>query len=235
MAEEEVDYNRLIQVFQQEKKGGAPIALVADFHDRVRDYLEKLRASYDQERAKDPSSMKALQLADQLQKSRVLQVDIINLRLRKLLLLAHQALSGATVETKAFTPEEKTFFQALSAQLCAGRNQILEGAEAQEDARASEAGRPEPPEKCPPPRGMEPVRRDGGPPAASGAPEKAAPAPSGSAMDSSELVVLRVLEDVPDFAIGDKVAASLHRKDVVALPAGIARVLLQHKKARPVD
>ena len=223
MAEEEVDYNRLIQVLQQEKKGGAPIALVADFHDRVRDYLEKLRASYDQERAKDPSSMKALQLADQLQKSRVLQVDIINLRLRKLLLMAHQTLSGATVETKAFTPEEKAFFQAFSGQLCAGRNRILEGAEAQEDARASEAGQPEPPAKCAPPKGTEPVRRDGGPPAAAGAPEKAAAAPSGAALDSSELVVLRVLEDVPDFATGDKLTASLHRKDVVALPAGIAR------------
>ena len=54
--EEEVNYNRLIQVYQQEKKGGTPVALVADFHDRVRDYLEKLRASYDQERSRDPSS-----------------------------------------------------------------------------------------------------------------------------------------------------------------------------------
>jgi DNA replication initiation complex subunit (GINS family) len=234
MAEDEVDYNRLIQVLQQEKKGGAPVTLVADFHDRVRDYLEKLRASYDQERAKDPSSMKALQLADQLQKSRVLQVDIINLRMRKLLLLSHQTLSGASVDTKPFTPDEKSFFTALSGQLCAGRNRILEGSEADDDTRAAEAGQPESPARCAPPKGTEPARRDGGSPEPK-APERPAPAPAGAALDSSELVVLRILEDVPDFAMGEKVAASLHRKDVVALPAGIARVLLQHKKARPVD
>jgi DNA replication initiation complex subunit (GINS family) len=235
MAEEEVSYNRLIQVFQQEKKGGAPVALVADFHDRVRDYLEKLRASYDQERAKDPSSMKALQLADQLQKSRALQVDIINLRLRKLLLLAHQTLTGAAADTKSFTPEEKAFFQGLAGQLCAGRNRILEGTEAAEDAGAGEAGPLSPPVRCVPPKGSDEERREARPPEPANFPEKPPPAPSGMALDSDELVVLRMLEDVPDFAMGDKVAASLRRKDVVALPAGMARVLLQHKKARPVD
>jgi DNA replication initiation complex subunit (GINS family) len=234
MAEEEVDYNRLIQVLQQEKKGGAPVALLADFHDRVRDYLERLRASYDQERAKDPSSMKALQLADQLQKARVLQVDIINLRMRKLLLLAHQTLSGATVETKAFTPEEKAVFQGLSTSLCAGRNRILEGAAAAGDAGAAEDGAPAPPVKCAPPAGLAEDGREQRPPEPARAPGKVAPVPSGAALDSSELVVLRMLEDVPDFAIGAESSASLRRKDVVALPRSLARVLEMHRKAKPV-
>ncbi len=234
MAEEEVNYNRLIQVVQQEKKGGSPIQLQADFHDRVRDYIERLRASYDAERARDPSSMKALQLADQLQKSRVLQVDIVNLRLRKLMLLAHQTLTGAAVETKALTPEEKDFFHGLSGQLCAGRNRILEGQEAVEDARAAEAAPPATVERCPPPAGLPPERQK----AVQAGPEppavKAAPVPSGVALDSNELVVLRVVEDVPDFAMGGNVAASLRKKDLVALSRDLARVLEQHKKAKPV-
>jgi DNA replication initiation complex subunit (GINS family) len=233
--EEEVSYNRLIQVFQQEKKGGAPVALVADFHDRVRDYLERLRVSYDQERAKDPSSMKALQLADQLQKSRALQVDIINMRMRKLLLLAHQTLTGAAVETKAFTPDEKAVFQSLAGQLCAGRNRILEGTEAADDALAAETGPLSPPVKCAPPQGSDEARREQRPPEPAKVSDKVAPAPSGIALDSNELVVLRILEDVPDFAIGDKVVASLRKKDIVALPRNLARVLEQHKKAKPVD
>jgi DNA replication initiation complex subunit (GINS family) len=234
MADEEVNYNRLIQVYQQEKKGGTPVSLVADFHDRVRDYLGKLRASYDQERAKDPSSMKALQLADQLQKARVLQVDIINLRLRKFLLLAHQTLTGAGVDTKAFTPEEKTVFQDLVGQLCSGRNRILEGAEAGDDARAAEGGALSPPVRCVPPGGSDEERREQRSPEPARVSEKVAPVPSGVALDSNELVVVRILEDVPDFAMGDKVAASLRKKDVVALPKNMARVLEQHKKAKPV-
>jgi len=232
--EEEVNYNRLIQVYQQEKKGGTPVPLVADFHDRVRGYLEKLRASYDQERSKDPSSMKALQLADQLQKARVLQVDIINLRLRKFLLLAHQTLTGAGVDTKAFTPDEKTVFQNLVGHLCSGRNRILEGAEASEDAQAAESGPLSPPVKCVPPKGSDEERREMRPPEPAKVQEKVAPVPSGVELDSNELVVVRILEDVPDFAMGDKVAASLRKKDVVALPKNLAHVLEQHKKAKTV-
>jgi hypothetical protein len=125
--ESEVNYNRLVQIYHQEGKGGPPIHLEADFHDRVREYLGKLKASYDQERAKDPSSMKALQLADQLQKARNLQSDILNLRLRKFLLLAHQTLTGGMVETKNFTPEERELFDAMVAQICRTRNRIIDG------------------------------------------------------------------------------------------------------------
>jgi DNA replication initiation complex subunit (GINS family) len=236
-AEEDVNYNRLIHILQQEKKGGSPVPLQADFHDRVREYLESLRASYDQERSKDPSSMKALQLADQLQKARVLQVDIINLRLRKFLLLAHQTLTGAAVETKAFTPEEKALFEKIVAQVCAGRNRILEGGEAEEAPRAEAGPAPSPPVKCVPPEGSEEERREARPPAPAKAREEAAPAdraPSGISLESDELVVLRILEDVPDFAIGDRGGTSLRKKDVVALPRNLARALEQHKKAKPV-
>jgi len=234
MVDEEVSYNRLIQVLQQERKGGAPVPLVADFHDRVREYLGKLRASYDQERAKDPSSMKALQLADQLQKARALQVDVINLRMRKLLLLAHQTLTGSSVETKAFTPEEKAMFQSLVGQLCAGRNRIVEGREAGAPAGADGPGPLSPPVKCAAPEGGGTEKRESRTAEPVAVAEKAAPAPSGIALDSSELVVLRVLEDVPDFAMGDKVGTSLRKKDIVALPKDLARVLEQHKKAKPV-
>ena len=234
MAEEEVSYNRLIQVLQQERKGGPPVPLVADFHDRVRDYLEKLRASYDQERARDPSSMKALQLADQLQKARALQVDVINLRMRKLLLLAHQTLTGSAVETKAFTPEEKAVFQSLVGQLCAGRNRIVEGREAGAPVGADAPGPLSPPVRCAAPEGpgveMPQTRAH----ETAAAAEKTAPAPPLIALDSNELVVVRVLEDVPDFAMGDRAGTSLRKKDVLALPKDLAHVLEQHKKAKPV-
>jgi len=232
-AEEEVNYNRLIQIHQQEKKGGTLVPLQADFHDRMRDYLERLRASYDQERGKDPSSMKALQLADQLQKARALQVDIINLRLRKFLLLAHQTLTGAGVDTKSFTPEEKVVFEKLVGQLCSGRNRILEGGEPEGAGADDMPAEPSPPVRCAPPPGPETERHEARPvPARVG--EKTAPAPSGLSLDSNELVVVRILEDVPDFAFGDKGATSLKKKDLIALPKNLAKALEQHKKAKPV-
>ncbi len=234
-AEEEVNYNRLIQIHQQEKKGGSPVPLQADFHDRVRDYLEKLRASYDQERSRDPSSMKALQLADMLQKARVLHVELINLRLRKFLLLAHQTLTGAAVETKAFTPDEKALFEKIVAELCAGRNRILEGGGVEEAAGGVSAAEGSAlPVRCVPPGGPDGERREMKPPVPVPVQEKAAPVPSGITLDSNELVVLRILEDVPDFAIGETGVTSLRKKDVIALSRDLAKVLQQHKKAKPV-
>jgi len=263
--EEEVNYNRMVQIYQQEKKGGPPIHLVADFHDRVRNYLAKLRASYDQERAKDPSSMKALQLADQLQKVRALQLDILNARLRKFLLLAHQTLTSGMVETKNFTPEERELFEAMVAELCKGRNRIIDGGAG---PGASAGTLPVPPGPLPTPqtrtvceaplkaaeqpspkgiglpqdeKGDAPESRPPGKPSdakEAGRREKApatAAAPEAFPTEQGPMVVVRILEDLPDFAFGDRGGYSLKKKDVVALPRDIAAVLQAHKKAKPVS
>lgn len=263
--EEEVNYNRLVQIYQQEKKGGPPIHLVADFHDRVRDYMAKLRASYDQERSKDPSSMKALQLADQLQKVRALQLDILNARLRKFLLLAHQTLTSGMVDTKNFTPEERELFEAMVAELCKGRNRIIDGSSA---PSASAGTLPVPPGPLPTPQtravceaplkaserpstkgvGLPQDGKEGaagslppGKPAEAGEPvrrEKApvtGAAPEAFPTEEGPMVVVRILEDLPDFAFGDRGGYSLKKKDVVALPRDIAAVLQAHKKAKPVS
>ena len=240
--EGDIDYNRLVQIYHHEGKGGPPIHLEADYHDKVRDYLGKLRASYDQERAKDPSSMKALQLADQLQKARSLQSDILNLRLRKFLLLAHQTMTGGMVETKNFTPEERELFDSMVAELCRARNRIIDGGSGQAlppgplptvqtraacEAPSKAAERPkaaEPAQNAAAPAQAEPA----GPKTKDGA---ASAAPSGD----GQLVVMRILEDTPDFALGDKGGYSLKKKDVVALPKDIAAVLQAHGKAKPVQ
>jgi len=276
--EEEVNYNRLVQMVQQEKKGGPPVHLVADFHDRVRVFIGKLESSYDQERAKDPTSMKALQLADQLQKVRGLQLELLNIRLRKFLLLAHQSLTGGMVETKSFTPEERDLFEAMVAELCKGRNRIIEGGAA---PAAAQGAVPVPAGPLPTPAtravceaplkagdrpAERPAEREGAERTAAGAggqPEKAlasaagraerpapepatrkerAPAPPPAATapvpvpphEPGQLVVVRMLEDVPDFAFGEKGGYSLKKKDVVALPGELAAVLEAHKKAVPV-
>jgi DNA replication initiation complex subunit (GINS family) len=257
--EGEIDYNRLVQIYHQEGKGGPPIHLEADFHDRVRDYLGKLRASYDQERSKDPSSMKALQLADQLQKARNLQSDILNLRLRKFLLLAHQTLTGGMVETKNFTPEERDLFDAMVAEICRARNRIIDGGSGpslpQGSFPAGQGQSPVPPGPLPTPQtravcegparsaekqkaaqiapsGKMPASADSAEPKGPKTPDEAAAA---APFGQGQLVVVRILEDLPDFALGDRGGYSLKKKDVVALPKDIAAVLQAHGKAKPVQ
>jgi DNA replication initiation complex subunit (GINS family) len=257
--DEEVNYNRLVQIYQQEKKGGPPIHLEADFHDKVRNYLAMLKASYDQERSKDPSSMKALQLADQLQKVRVLQSDVLNLRLRKFLLLAHQTLTGGMVDTKNFTPEERELFEAMVAELCKGRNRIIDagpGPMIPQGPFPAAQGQPTlPPGPLPTPQTraicegpakaaerqkvaeslpsvIAPMAAEAPGPKKPTQPEGAA---SAAPIGQGQLVVVRILEDLPDFALGDRSGYSLKKKDVVALPKDIAAVLQAHGKAKPVQ
>ena len=264
--EEQINFNRLVQIYQQEKKGGPPIHLEADFHDKVRDFLAMIKESYDQERTKDPSSMKALQLADQLQKVRGLQVDVLNLRLRKFLLLAHQTLTSGRIETKNFTPEERELFEAMVAELCKGRNRIIDGGSGTKGQQGPHAAAPVPhsqaqsPQPVPPgplptpqtravcelpliaapeekgaasrPAGKKHSAVEDGDMAAPTGANKAAAAPPAK---PGALVVVRILEDLPDFAFGDKGGYSLKKKDVVALPGDIAAVLQAHGKAKPVQ
>ena len=244
--EGDINYNRLVQIYHQEGKGGPPTHLEADYHDRVREYLGKLKASYDQERAKDPSSMKALQLADQLQKARSLQTDILNLRLRKFILLAHQTMTGGMVETKNFTPEERDLFDSMVAELCRVRNRIIEGGPGPNDVPPGPLPTPQTRAVCESParapetpkahEGAHPVKM---PASADAAEPKGSKIPEGTAspvpMGQGQLVVVRILEDLPDFSLGDKGGYSLKKKDVVALPKDIAAVLQAHGKAKPVQ
>lgn len=179
--------------------------------------------------------MKALQLVDQLQKTRALQSDIIHIRIRKFLLLAHQTLTGSGVDTKNLTPEERELFQKMVDALCAGRNRIIEGGQGSEmeTTGADENTGPLPMVKCASPEGAASEQRER-PPEKTPTAERTPPPPSGASLDSSSLVVMRILEDVPDFAMGDGGSTSLKKKDVVALPKNLAAVLEQHKKAKPV-
>ncbi len=238
--EDEVGYNRLIHVYQQEKRGGPPVQLQADFYDRVREYIDGLRRAYEEERSSDPTSMRAFQLADQLQKARALRLDIVNLRLRKLLLLAHQALTGGPVETKMITPEELSLLSSVVAALREARSAALA------------EGPPGPPAEtfhvAPPPPGprqiqttersatpAKPAGERGPSPMATGAPVQSAPAsaePPGPSGGGGGLALLTVLEDTPEFAFGESGGWCLRKKDLVALPPELASVLVRHGKAR---
>ncbi|MEM2870285.1 MAG: hypothetical protein QW379_07710 [Thermoplasmata archaeon] len=252
--DEEVSYNRLIHVYQQEKRGGPPAQLPADFYDSVREFIGALRRACEAERSSDPTSMRALQLTDQLQKARALQMDIVNLRLRKILLLAHQALTGGSVDVRALTPEERSLFDSLVAILKQGRMSVLGETAAPPGAAgppspaptppADATGRRSSPTEGPARQAVEPLPSRDEAPAASPAPAtKTAPSgpPEGRSAEpetrparAGGLVVLRVVEEVPDFAFGEGGGWRLRPKDIVALPSEIASVLERHGKARAV-
>ncbi|MGQ9583216.1 MAG: hypothetical protein ACUVV6_06855 [Thermoplasmatota archaeon] len=239
--EDELSYNRLIHVYQQERRGGPPVQLQADFYDRVREYIDGLRRAYEEERSSDPTSMRALQLADQLQKARALRLDIVNLRLRKLLLLAHQALTGGPVDTRTATPEELSLFNSVLAALRETRRGALAEGSPGSPAEPSPAPAPapsgpsstQPAERAPPP--ARPAGERGGAPSAPPARARTASPgvePAAPSTEGGGLVLLTVLEDIPEFAFGDSGAWSLRSKDLVALPPEVASVLERHGKAR---
>jgi len=234
--EDEVTLNQLIQVHQQVKEPGPLVKLPGDFYKQVRDFVDRLEKAYDCEHAKDSSSMKTLQLADQLKKARDLRMAILRERTRKLLLLAHQSVVGSMVDTKNITPEEKDLFDAVQGALQNGRVRIIEGGVALPDTPQSEAGA-EPGEAVTETPEIEPPA--GASKASVKAPAKteerpiAHPVTIPSSPDSDELVCIRVMEDVTGIAVGAG-ECTLKKKDIIAVARNIAVALESHGKAKPV-
>jgi DNA replication initiation complex subunit (GINS family) len=235
--DEEVTLNQLIQVHQQVKEPGPLVKLPADFYKQVRDFVDRLEKAYDTEHTKDSSSMKTLQLADQLKKARDLRMAILRERTRKLLLLAHQSVVGSMVETKNITPEEKELFEAVQSALHNGRVRIIEGGVALPDPQQpeavavpteaiAEAPEIERREDTSTPHAKAPVITEERP--------KVAPVAIPSSPDSDELVSIRVMEDVPGIAVGAG-ECDLKKKDVIAVSKNIAVALQSHGKAKSVQ
>jgi len=208
----DMSYEDIMGLFRQENKSSQLIKVDPALYDKIGDYIKSLRKESERELAMNPMSQASMMLNDQLKKSIDKAKRVYELRQRKISLLALRKVAGDNPDTTNLTPDELVLFASLTS---------VVGAHKDSKADFEELG----------PRFTQPQDIDVLPemPSDGTCEKKATSKPANAAAD--DLVLVRVLEDVPTFAGVDK-EYKLRKEDIISIPKNIANTLLSHGKVK---
>jgi len=208
----DMSYENIMGLFRQENKSSQLIKVDPALYDKIGDYIKSLRKESEREIAMNPMSQASMMLNDQLKKAIDKAKRVYELRQRKIALLALRRVAGDNPDTSNLTPDELVLFSSLTSVL---------GAHKDSKADFEELG----------PRFTQPKDVEILPEVPTdGSCEMKASAKAGTGT-AEDLVLVRVLEDVPTFAGVDK-DYKLRKEDVVSIPKNIANTLLSHGKIK---
>jgi len=208
----EMSYEEIMGLFRQENKSSQLTKVDPALYEKIGGYIKTLRKESERELAMNPMSQASMMLNDQLKKAIDKAKRVYELRQRKIALLALRKVAGDNPDTGNLTPDELVLFSSLTSVL---------GAHKDSNADFEDLG----------PRFSEPsdvVQLPEAPP------KEACDAKSREATEAvtpEDLVLVRVLEDVPTFAGVDR-DYKLRREDIVSIPKNIADTLLTHGKVK---
>jgi DNA replication initiation complex subunit (GINS family) len=208
----DMSYEDIMGLFRQENKSSQLIKVDPALYDKIGDFIKSLRKESERELAMNPMSQASMMLNDQLKKSMDKAKRVYELRQRKISLLALRKVAGDNPDTTNLTPDELVLFSSLTSVL---------GAHKDSKADFEELG-----PRFTQPRDVEILPEM---PSDGTCEKKAASKPGSATVD--DLVLVRVLEDVPTFAGVDK-DYKLRKEDVVSIPKNIANTLLSHGKIK---
>lgn len=205
----DIGYEDIMGIFRQENKSSQLNKVDPALYDKMAGYIKTLRKESERELAMNPMSQASMMLNDQLKKAIDKSKRIYELRQRKIALLALRKVAGDNPDTGNLTGDEIVLFSNLVSVL---------GAHKDSKADFEELG----------PRFTTPKDVSELPPAPSKKACETKDQVAGEPVE--ELVLVRVLEDVPTFAGVDK-EYKLRKEDIISLPKVIASTLVSHGKA----
>lgn len=211
----DMTYEEIMTLFRQENRSPQLTKVDPDLYERIGGYIRNVRKESEREIALNPSSHASMMLNDQLKKAIDRAKRVYELRQRKIALLALRKVAGDNPDTSNLTPDELVLFSSLTS---------VFGAHKDSHADFEELG-PKPGKQD------EMVAMPAGPSKKACA-EKNAETAAGK--DSDELVLVRVLEDIPTFAGVDR-EYKLNKEDVVTLPVSVGKTLAAHGKAKLIE
>jgi len=205
----EMTYEELMSVHRQESKQTSLVKVSSDFYPRTASYLDALNQRICG-KGSDTSDVSGM-LHNQLKTAKEKSAEIYEARMRKIALMAMTAAFGSEPRLDNATPEETGAFNTLKAFFLEHCKKTM----------SVECGAVESPKEVSqaPPKDVQPAPVQ----------EKPDAEPPKEQL-KSEIILVRILEDLPAFAGTDK-NYRLAKEDVISLPRNIADILLKHNKA----
>lgn len=195
-------FNDVSRIAQAEEKSTDLAEVRRDFYPALREYIRRVKAEGEDEIRKDPYSIKANGLQNEIKKAQQKSAIIFEKRMRKIMLMAIRTSFGAKLDLTKLTEEERSFYDSVLEEVKATKSLTMDG-----QAIATRHSVPVSPCAMP--------KNEG-----SGEEEKG----------GSEMVLVRILDDIPPFIGGGK-EYCLSREEMAHLPSSIGCALVKNGKA----
>jgi DNA replication initiation complex subunit (GINS family) len=210
----EMTYEELMSVHRQELKQTSLVKVSSDFYNRTASYLDALNRRVS-EKSSDSMEVSGM-LHNQLKTAKEKSSEVYEIRMRKIALMAMASAFGGEPRLDNATPEENEAFASLKrffTEHCMKTMNIV--CEAPKEPKEAAPQATEAPVTTPAIETEKPVEN---------------PTLDENAAAKSEIILVRVLEDLPAFA-GMEKNYRLSKEDVISLPRHIADILVKNKKA----
>ena len=225
---EPMEFEGLSSVYRVESKSQALSDVRKDLYHAMIKLREKAQKDHDAALASDPDSIMCEGLSERRKRVNSLSQKIVDLRMEKVIIMALRTSMGSSASLDKLTPEEREYYAhivALSEKHRSminkdGKNRkyvipdISGSAEADTAVQDSTA------------QGSDVVTGEMNIEAGGAIVEMRSAVPD----DDEELIVIRILEDLPPIA-GPEFDYDLKKEDVVRMPAALANTLIKHEKA----
>jgi DNA replication factor GINS len=216
-------YGDITKAYRNEERSTDLSDIRRDFYPALRAYLDALKRESEEEVRSSPYSVKATSLTSEIKKGMQKSQGVFQLRMKKIALMAVREALGGKVETSKLTEEEMTLFRDMVQSITECKATALDGAPpapkpdvsvcalvAEESRKVEEQIYPE----------IQGEAQKPSPPVPAAKKEEAA----------HTLILVRILEDLPPFAGGDR-TYRLKKDDVANMPAAIGCALVKTGKA----
>jgi DNA replication initiation complex subunit (GINS family) len=195
-------FNEVSRIAQAEDKSTDLVEVRRDFYPALREYIKRVKAEGEEEIRRDPYSIKATGLQNEIKKAQQKASIIFDKRVRKIMLMAMRTASGAKLELAKLTEEERIFYDNVLEEVRACKSLAMDGV-----ALATKHTVPVSP--CALPVASETAVATG---------------------QAAQMVLIRILEDIPSFKAADR-EYKLNHEDVIYVPSSIGCVLVREGKA----
>lgn len=196
-------FNEVSAISKNEERSSDLTEVRKDFYPALREYIARVKADGDEEMKRDPYSLKSNGLTNEIKKATQKANIIFEKRMRKILLMAMRSAYGGKVDLVRLTEEEKQCFDAVLEEVQACKSLAMDG-----QSMVTRHNVPTSP--C----------------ALSSNPGKGI----GSETGHEQMVLIRVLDNIPVFKAADRVY-KFNREEVVYLPSSVGCELVRDGKA----
>jgi DNA replication initiation complex subunit (GINS family) len=209
-----LNYNDITKIARTEQESTQLSEIRKDFYPSLREYLDRMKKESEEEIRRDPYSMKASSMQNEVKKVTQKGNQIFVSRQRKVMLMALRELSGGKGDVSRLTDEEKQFYDDVTNRLKAVKTAAMEG------------------------QGYVPMRTSTddsvcGLVATMEAESLArgnAPGIAAQTGSSRLNVFVRIIQDIPSWPVGPRVYV-FSKEDIVNLPASVGCELVKNGKA----
>ena len=240
---EPMTYDDLTKAYRMEQKSKLLLEVRKDFYTAVQRLLDSIRQEYEAQLIADPDSIITEGLSERRKKMIDYSKRVIHFRSQKILLMAMRDAMGSRSSLDNLTKEERELYEGTLELVKGHYSPIINAGRKEARIVPLPVAEPEAPEEEWPPFPTEEAPEE--PPEEEVEEEPPGPieppAPQGVLEENisreveaeevrEEVIVVRVLEDLPSFAGPDR-DYELGREDLVTLPPVIARALVGREKA----